>query len=172
MDIVEIIVIISVIWSVISSITSKNKKKTGTNPSKQNPVEPTIEELFGDLSGFIQRKNESAISTSEPIVDQINHFDVIKPIETVQIKENSQNISQKVLSKENSSSKSEFTSAFKHTEHFDESKLLHHPIISTSDEDILVESPIYSEDLLNPRHIREAVLLNEILNKPKALQSK
>lgn len=166
MDFIEIIVIISVIWSVISSITSKNKKKTNTNTRSRNTGEASVEELFSDLSGFLQGKLDTGVLPTQSIVEQM------EKIESPKIKDSVEKFANKSVPKVKGRSKSEFTPAFTHTEHFDESKLLHSPIPTVSDDESLSDSPIYSEDLLNPSHIREAILLNEILNKPKALQTR
>lgn len=166
MDFIETLVIIYVIWSAIGSLTSKNKKTKSNSTRKDNTSETSNDTLFSDLSGFIQGKLDSEILPTQSIVEQVDKTESSKTKNSVE------KFAKKVVPKEIVRSKSECTPAFKHTEHVDESTLLHSPIPSVSDNESLSNSPIYSEDLLNPSHIREAILLNEILNKPKALRTR
>lgn len=166
MDFIETLVIIYVIWSAIGSLISKNKKTKSKSTHKDNTSETSIDTLFTDLSGFTQDKLDSEILPTQSLVEQVDKPESSKTINSVE------KPAKKVVPKEKVRSKSEFTPAFKHTEHVDESTLLHSPIPTDSDNDSIIDSPIYTEDLLKPSHIREAILLNEILNKPKALRNR
>ncbi|TNE70964.1 hypothetical protein EP331_10940 [bacterium] len=174
-SIFEIIVVISVIWSIYSSLTSKKKQE-----QQKRPRVSTTDNLFAELENLLEKKQASneVIETEEtnssfeiPFQDNSGKSRATAKPKSSLFREKME-MKKPLLPRKPRSNHLEFHSAIDHEEHFDVG-LEHHVSDSNPShpsESTVLSETIDTETLLDPKHVREAILLNEILNKPKALQ--
>ena len=180
-NIFEILVAISVVWSVISSFKKKqqpnSQKTTSSQPDKIN-----FESLFSDLKeGFQEQVNPQVNNNTE--LEFLAKTDVQQE-EPIPLAHKFPKHEKRGFGANNPNKrfaqiarktkrKTEFEDAINH-EHFDTDLTEHHLLEATPEVQKIEDQEIEIDvsRMFDTQEIREAVLLSEILDKPMSLRPK
>lgn len=170
---VEIAIILSVIWSVISSIREKNKKKQQSNMAESNTVQEPELEFLTDLTKLFQASVESP---QKSLAHEKQEF--VEPVKQSKTSKLPQKKSKRMEFHKHISSRKSTNSRLAAVK-IDE--------FSYPEQDKDLTSVIYSSESIEDQLSRQqhsplakldastlsnTILLNEILNKPLALRNR
>lgn len=172
-SIFETIVIISVIWSIISSITSK-KKQNQKNSTSETDIE-TEENLLKDLNNLIQsiksdvNPNTPSIPYTTPTIQERKPTEFHSPI-VAKPKSQGKNFKSEVIRRKSHNKRLDKIKI----DEFDYNNHAHLPHEKPSSKTIPSPKKTIHPviDKLNSQTLLEGIILTEILNKPLSLRNK